>query len=117
MAADELRVHPARDRLEIAGTALLEQEREEVDLEEEVAELALELRVVTCDRRVGDLVRLLDGVRDDRERRLLAIPRALAAKAPRQLLEVEQGLRQAHRPDTLLSYSVSVGASGSSGGS
>ena len=39
VAADELLVDPARDLLEIAVALLLEQEREEVDLEEEVAEL------------------------------------------------------------------------------
>jgi hypothetical protein len=95
MPADELRVHRPRDRLEVALALLLEQEREEVDLEEQVAELVQQLRRRACDGRVGDLVRLLDRVRDDRPRRLLAVPRALAAKPPRQLLQLEERVRQA----------------------
>ena len=41
MPSDELRVNVTRDRLEVALAALLEEEREEVDLEEEVAELTV----------------------------------------------------------------------------
>ncbi len=99
---------------------LLEEQGEEVDLEEEVAELAEQLRVVPRQRRVGNFVRLLDGVRHDRPRSLLAIPRAVAAKPAGQLLEVEEGLRESHRPGTYwLSVSVVsvVVSSGSSGGS
>jgi hypothetical protein len=77
MARDELVVDPFRDGREISGAPLLEQEREKVGLEEEIAELVLELRVVADERRVGDLIRLLDRVRDDRPRRLLAVPRAV----------------------------------------
>ncbi len=99
MAAHELLVHAAGDGLEVARAALLEQEREEVDLEEQVAELAAERLVVAAMRGVGDLVGLLDRVRDDRARRLLAIPGALPAKLPGQLLEVEERLREAHAED------------------
>jgi len=81
--ADELRVHAARNLGEVARAALRQQQREEVDLEEQVSELVEQLRVVSRERGVGDLVRLLDGVRDDRLRRLLAIPRALAAQSLR----------------------------------
>ena len=95
MPAHELLVHAARDLREVAGAALLEQEREEVDLEEQVAELVEQLLVVAGERRVGDLVRLLDGVRDDRARGLLAIPRALAAQPLRQRLQLEEGLSKA----------------------
>src|SRR5205823_6002719 len=42
-------------------------------------------------RLVRDLVRLLDGVRHDRRRRLLAVPRALAAQTLRQQLQLEEG--------------------------
>ena len=66
--------------LEVAVTGFLEQQREEVHLEEQVTELVGELRVVTGDRRVGDLVRLLQRVRHDRARSLLAVPRAVAAQ-------------------------------------
>ena len=92
VAADELLVDQPRRRLEVALAALLEQQREEVDLEEQVAELVEQLRVVVRERRVGDLVGLLDGVRDDRPRGLLAVPRAVAAQALGQLLQLEQGL-------------------------
>jgi hypothetical protein len=98
MPADKLRVDAARDLGEIAGAALLQQQREEVDLEEQVAELVEQLRVVSRKRSVGDLVRLLDGVRDDRLRRLLAIPRALAAQPLRQYLEFKEGLREKALP-------------------
>jgi hypothetical protein len=79
VSADELRVHAARNLREIAGAAFLEQQREKIDLKEQVAELVEQLRVVSRERGVGDLVRLLDRVRDDRLRGLLAIPRAVAA--------------------------------------
>jgi hypothetical protein len=95
MAADELLVHAARDRGEVAGAALGEQERQEVDLEQQVAELVEQLPVVGGKGGVRDLVRLLDRVRDDRLRRLLAIPRAVAAQTLRQLLKLDKGLREA----------------------
>ena len=49
MAANELGVHRAGDRLEVALALLLEQQREEVDLEEQVAELVEQLRRVAGD--------------------------------------------------------------------
>ena len=90
MACDELRVHSASRRLEAARAALLEQEREEVRLEEQIADLVEQLGVVTCEGGVGDLVGLLDGVRHDRLRGLLAIPRAVAAKPFGQLLKLDE---------------------------
>ena len=47
---------------------------EEVDLEQHVAELVEQLGVVAGVRRVGELVGLLDGVRDDAALVLLAVP-------------------------------------------
>ena len=85
-----------RHLLKIACSALLEQEREEVDLEEEVAELVEQLLVVAGERRVGDLVGLLDGVRHDRARGLLAVPRTLATQPLCQLLEVDERLSEGH---------------------
>ena len=82
----------AGDRLEILASALRQQQREEVDLEQQVAELVGELGVVAPDRRVGDLVGLLDRVRDDRALGLLTIPGAVAAQPLGQLLEVDERL-------------------------
>ena len=96
VAADELVVNPAGDLLEVPRSALLEQQREEVDLEEEVAELVEQLLVVTGERRVRDLVGLLDGVRHDRARGLLPVPRALATQPLCQLLEVDERLGEGH---------------------
>ena len=98
MAADELRVHGAGDRLEVAVPLLLEQQREEVRLEEKVAELVEQLRRVAGVRGVGDLVGLLDRVRHDRARRLLPVPGAVAAQALRQLLQVDERLGERPSP-------------------
>ena len=96
--AIELGRDAARDLFEAADAPLLEQEREEVGLEQQIAELVEELLVVTGERRVGDFVRLLDRVRHDRLRRLRAVPGAVAAKPYRQLLELQERLRQAQAP-------------------
>jgi len=103
--AHELRVDAARDRLEVAGAPFRQQEREEVDLEEQVAELVEQLPIVSRERSVGDLVRLLDGVRNDRLRRLLAIPRALATQPLRQPLKFKESLREEALPIRRLSQS------------
>src|SRR3954465_2785770 len=92
MAADQLPAAVLGDRGEVAGAALLEQQREEVDLEEDVAELVEELRVVTGVRRGGELVGLLDGVRHDRALVLFAVPRALHAQAARERVEAAERL-------------------------
>jgi hypothetical protein len=101
--ADELHVNAARHVPEVAGTALLQQQREEVDLEEQVAQLVEQLRIVGRERGVGDLVGLLDRVRDDRLRRLLAIPRAVTAQSLRQRLKFKEGLRKKALPIDRLS--------------
>jgi hypothetical protein len=67
----------ACDRRQIAGAALFEKQGQEDDLEEQVAELPGELLVISGLGGVGDLVGLLDGVRDDRPHGLHAIPRAI----------------------------------------
>ena len=77
VAADQLVLDLARHRAHVAGIALLEKLREEVDLHEQVAELAVLLAEVVLGDGVGELVHLLDGVRDDVARRLHAIPGAL----------------------------------------
>ncbi len=95
VAPDELLVDQPRRLREVALALLLEQKREEVDLEQQVTELVEQLVVVAGERRIGDLVRLLDRVRHDRARRLLAVPRAVAAQPLRQQLQVEKGLLEA----------------------
>jgi hypothetical protein len=69
-----------------------EEERQEVDLEEQVAELVEQLLRAAARGRVRDLVRLLDGVRDDRARGLLPVPRAVAAEPLGERLKREKGL-------------------------
>ena len=92
VATDQLLAAVLGHRGEVARAALLQQQREEVDLEEHVAELVEQLRVVATMRRVRQLVRLLERVRHDRALVLLAIPRALAPQPPRQLVEAHQRL-------------------------
>ena len=100
VAADELLVDVVGHLREVAGAALLEQQREEVDLEQDVAELVEELGVVARVGRVGELVGLLDRVRDDRALVLLAVPGALPAQPPRQRVEARDrgGGRRAPAP-------------------
>ena len=100
MAADQLVGDVTGNRREVTLAALLQQQREEVDLEQDVAELVDQLRVVARVSRVGELVGLLDGVRHDAALVLLAIPRALAPQPPRHLVQRQQRLTapQAPRP-------------------
>ena len=114
VAADELVVHEPRHGVEVAGAALLEQQREEVDLEEQVAELVEQLRVVARERGVGDLVGLLDGVRDDRARGLLAVPGAVAAEALGQAPQLEE--RVGRGSTAVVVVAAVLVADGSAGG-
>ena len=82
---------PTRDSRQIPHVLFPEQQREEKDLIKKVAELVEQLLVVARERCVGDLVRLLDGVRHDRARRLLAVPGTLAAQPLGQPLQLEKG--------------------------
>ncbi len=91
VAADQLLGDVPGHRGEVAGASLLEQQREEMDLEEHVAELVEQLCVIVAVRRVGELVGLLDGVGDDRAGVLRAVPRAVATQAPRQLVKAREG--------------------------
>ena len=101
MAAHQLVVAVVGDLREVAGAALLEQQRQEVHLEEHVAELVQQLGVVARVGRVGELVGLLHGVRHDRPLVLLAIPGALAPQPARQGVETGDGggdVGLGHRP-------------------
>ena len=93
MAADQLRGRVLGDGAEVAGPALLEQQREEVDLEEDVAELVEQLVVVAGGGGVGELVGLLDRVRDDRALVLRPVPRALAPQPAGDRVELGDRLR------------------------
>ena len=97
VAADQLLAAVLGDRGEVARAALLEQQRQEVDLEEDVAELVEQLRVVAAVGRVGELVGLLDRVRDDRALVLLAVPGALAPQAAGDLVEARERLGESRR--------------------
>ena len=66
---------------EVTGAALLQQQRQEVDLEQHVAELIQQLGVVASVGGVGQLVGLLERVRNDRALVLLAVPRDSRAVA------------------------------------
>jgi hypothetical protein len=102
MAAHQLVVAVVGHLREVAGAPLLEQQREEVHLEEHVAQLVQELGVVARVRGVGQLVGLLHGVRDDGPLVLLTVPRAFAPQAPRQGVEAGDrggdGAGLGHRP-------------------
>ena len=87
MAADQLLAAVLGDLGERAAAALLEQQREEVDLEEHVAELVEQLGVVARVRGGRQLIGLLDRVRHDRALVLLAIPRALHAQPAGERVE------------------------------
>ena len=90
MAADQLLPAVLGDLRQVAGAALLHQQREEVHLEEHVAQLVAQLDVVAALRRVGELVGLLERVRDDRALVLLPVPRALVAQAAGEVVEADE---------------------------
>ena len=121
MARDELRVRTAGHLLEIARPTLGQELCEEIGLEEQVAELVEQLRVVACEGGIGNLVGLLDRVRHDRLLRLRAVPRAVAAQALGQPLELDQrvvkrGRLRGHYVVAVLAVDVSA-AHGSGDGS
>ena len=93
VAANQLLVQALDDAGEVALAALLEQQGEEHDLEEHVAELLPHPRVVAALGGVGQLAGLLDRVRHDRARVLLAVPRALAPQEARDLVEARKRAR------------------------
>ena len=107
VSANELLVQAKGDLRQTSVASLLEQQREEKGLKQEIAELVEELLVLTGDRGVGNLVGLLDRVRDDRSSRLSTVPRALLTKPHREVLKVEERAGEAvgvaHFP---LTYSV-----------
>ena len=103
VAADQLLAAVLGHGAEVAGAALLQQERQEVDLEQNVAELVEQPGVVARVRRVRELVGLLDRVRHDRALVLLAIPGALAAQLAGDLVEPQEGAGERGRAAPLVS--------------
>jgi hypothetical protein len=89
MPRNQLVMNRAGHARQVALALLLQQQREEEGLEEEVAELILELAGIAADRRIGDLIRFLDRVRNDRPNRLLAVPRTVTAEPLGQALKIE----------------------------
>ena len=102
MPAHELVVNPARDCLEVARSALGEEQRQEERLVEQVTELVDELRVVVRHCGVRHLVRLFHGVGDDRAGRLVGVPRALAAQPRGELLKLAERLLEAQRASVVV---------------
>src|SRR3954447_7100793 len=90
VAADQLLAAVLGDLGQRARAALLQQQRQEVHLEEHVAELVEQLGVVAAVRGISQLVGLLDRVRDDRALVLLAIPGALAPQPTRELVKEDE---------------------------
>ena len=95
VTADQLRVHEPRDVAEISVSTLLEQQRQEVDLEQQVTELVEKLLVVSRECSIRNLVGFFHGVRHDRPRGLLAVPRTVTSQLPGQLLQIEERLGEA----------------------
>ena len=116
MPADELRGNQPNRLFEVATSVFLERQRQENALEQEIADLVEQLRVVADECGVGDLVCLLDGMRDDRASGLLAVPRALEAKALGQLLELDDRVRERHGTDYVEVFVDVVDAQGSGDG-
>ena len=90
VAPDQLLGRVPGDLRKVAGTALLQQERQEMNLEQHVTELVQELGVVAAVCGVGQLVGLLEGVRHDRPLVLLPVPGALDPQTPGDLIEAQQ---------------------------
>ena len=65
-----------------------------MDLEQHVAELVDELGVVAAARGVGQLIGLLDRVRNDRALVLLAVPGAFAAQPAGDLVEAAERVQR-----------------------
>ena len=87
VAADQFLAAVIGDLAKIADAALLKQQREKIDLEEHVAELIDERRVIARVGGVGQLVGLLDGMRNDCSRGLFAVPGAFDPQLAGQLVE------------------------------
>ena len=79
VAADHLRRDRLDDVAEGERAGLLGHARVIDDLQQEIAELVLEVGEIAARDRVGDLVGLLDRVGRDRRERLLEVPRAAGA--------------------------------------
>ena len=95
MAADHLVRDRRGDVGQVEPALLLGDRGVEEDLQQHVAELALQVVVALAVRseagdRVDELVRLLDRVPGERRMRLLAVPRAFGAQAADDAVEADE---------------------------
>ena len=90
MATDQFVGQLGRDRGQIALALFFEQQRKEDDLEKHVAELVAHRRCVADAGGFGQLVGLLDRMRDDRTGVLLAVPGAFDPQCAGHLVEARE---------------------------
>ena len=109
VAADQFGGAGLGDCRQITLAALLEQQREEEHLEEDIAELVDHRLRVVARGGIGQLVGLLDRVRDDRAGVLFAVPGALPAQPPGHLIEVLERLQVPRRCRAPSHYGVRPG--------
>ena len=90
MPADELLGERLDDVAEIEGAFLFGHACVKDDLEQEVAELVLEVVAVAARDRVGDLIGFLDGVGRDGREGLLQVPGAAHARRAQPRHDLDQ---------------------------
>ena len=96
VARDHLVVDALRDAREVEGAALLPELREKDDLEEEIAQLALQLPPVLARKSVENLVALLEKIPGEVAGRLFPVPRALVSEPFHERHESVRGIRISH---------------------
>ncbi len=97
MPADELFGDRFDHTAEIERTLFLGHAGVEDDLEEEIAELVLEVGKVFARNGVGDLVGFLDGVRRDGRKILRQVPRAAAPRGTQRCHDLDEPADVARR--------------------
>src|SRR3989304_2009341 len=90
MPANELFSKRLDDVAEIESAFLFGHARVEHDLEQEVAELVLEVVAVAARNRVGNLIGFLDGVGRDGREGLLEVPGASGARRAQPRHDLDQ---------------------------
>ena len=91
VAAEHLLADGGDNIGEIEELFLLRHARVEHDLEEQVAQLVLQLRPVPIFDCAGDFVSLFNGVGRDARKILLAVPRTTILRVAQAAHDVEQG--------------------------
>src|SRR5215831_15173894 len=90
MTAHELFAEALDDVGKVEGPLLLRHAGMEDDLEQEIAQFVAQVIEIAARNGVGDLVRLLDGVRRDRFKGLLQVPGATSAGRAQRRHDLEQ---------------------------